>query len=170
MMHAGGRPLVIAWQDGDDVTALRAAYQAEERRDVRVRLHTLWRLREGDRIRDVARLVGVHERSVQQWVAWYRAGGRAAVTTPRRQGKGKTPWLTTDQQARLCAHAATGAIHTAAQARAWVADTFGVSYTEGGMYAVLGRLTIHPKVPRPVNPKTDLAAQERWKKGGLRPR
>src|SRR3954469_25048436 len=98
-MHAGGRPLVIAWQDGDEAGALKAAYQAEGRRDVRVRLHALWRLREGDRIREVARLVGVHERSIQQWVAWYRSGGRAAVIAPRRQGKGKAPWLTPAQQA-----------------------------------------------------------------------
>jgi transposase len=165
-MHAGGRPLVIAWHDDDEAAALRTAYQAEGRRDVRVRLHALWRLREGDRIRDVARMVGVHERSVQQWVAWYRAGGRAAVLAPRRQGKGKAPLLTPNQQAQLRTHTATGAIHTAAQARQWVAETFGVTYTEGGMYALLGRLAIHPKVPRPVNPKADLQEQDRWKKGG----
>jgi hypothetical protein len=49
-------------------------------------------------------------------------------------------------------------IHTAHQARQWVeAATVGVTYTEGGMDALLGRLGIHPKVPRPVNPKADLA-------------
>ena len=164
-MHAGGRPLAIAWQDGDAGTAPRAASQAEGRRDVRVRLHAPGRLREGDRLREVARLVGVHERSVQPWAAWYRAGGRVAVTAPRRQGKGTTPWLTADPQARRGAHTATGAIPTAAQARAWVADTCGVRSTEGGMYAVRGRLTIDPTVPRPVNPKAGLAARERWKQG-----
>lgn len=169
-MHAGGRPLVIAWQDEDDAGSVKAAYQAEGRRDVRVRLHALWRLREGDPIRDVARLVGVHERSVQHWVAWYRVGGLAEVTAHRRQGKGTAPFLAPDQQAQLRAHTATGAIRTAAQARVWVADTCGVQYTEGGMYALLGRLGIHPKVARPVNPKADLGEQERWKKGGSPPR
>jgi transposase len=168
-MHAGGRPLVIAWRDGDDPGALQAAYQAESRRDIRPRLHALWRLRCGDRIRDVARLLGVHERNVQRWVAWYRADGRGAVTAHRRQGQGKAARLTAAQQAQLAAQAATGAFRTSAEVRQWVRETFGVTYTAGGMYAVLGRLDIHPKVPRPSNPKADPQEQARWK-GGAAPR
>ena len=48
-------------------------------------------------------------------------------------------------------------------------ERWGVRYTEGGMYALLGRLRCAPKVPRPVHEKADHLAQARWKKGGSRP-
>jgi transposase len=116
----------------------------------------------------VARVVGVHERNVQRWVRWYRDGGLAAVTAHRRQGPGKRAFLTVEQQRQVCARAATGAFRTAAEVRRWVAEQFGVAYTEGGMYALLRRLKIGPKVPRPSNPRADRAEQERWK-GGAAP-
>ncbi|HVE68193.1 MAG TPA: winged helix-turn-helix domain-containing protein, partial [Solirubrobacteraceae bacterium] len=50
---------------------------------------------------------------------------------------------------------------------AWVAERWGVHYTEGGMYALLQRLRCAPKVPRPVHEKADTAAQARWKKTSL---
>ena len=164
-MGAGGRPLVIDWASADDAARLKALYQAERRADVRPRLHALWLLRTGRRIREVAAVLGVHERNIQRWVGWYRTGGLAEVTAHRRQGKGQRPLLTVEQQAQLRTHTATGAGRTAAEARRWVRETFGVSYSEGGMYDLLGRLRIHPKVPRPRNPKADAAVQETWKRG-----
>ena len=92
------------------------------------------------------------------------AGGRTR-RGHRRQGSGKVAWLSPEQQAQVVARSATGAFRTAAEVRQWVAATFGVTYSEGGMYALLGRLRIHPKVPRPVNPKADPVAQTEWKKG-----
>lgn len=164
-MGAGGRPLVIDWQPEDDAARLKGLYQAETLRDVRPRLHALWLLRSGQRVRAVAAVLGVHERNVQRWVGWYRTGGVAAVMAHRRQGRGKAAFLRPEQRARLSAQSATGAFRTAAEARRWVRETFGVTYSEGGMYALLGRLRVHPKVPRPVNPKADLAEQDAWKKG-----
>jgi transposase len=164
-MGAGGRPLVIAWAPEDDAARLKGLYQAERRADVRPRLHALWLLRTGRRIREVAAVLGVHERNVQRWVSWYRAGGVAEVSAHRRQGAGQRPLLTADQQAQLRAQAATGAFRTAAEARRWVQATFGVSYRAGGMYDLLARLRIHPKVPRPRNPKADAAVQDAWKRG-----
>src|SRR5829696_1294819 len=111
------------------------------------------------------RRLGVHERNLQGWVGWYRAGGLAAVMAHRRQGPGKVAWLSTEQQAAVVAQSATGAFRTAAEVRQWVAETFGVTYTEGGMYALLARLRVHPKVPRPVTPKVDPAEQDAWEKG-----
>lgn len=164
-MAGGGRPLVIDWAADDDAAHWKVMYQAETRRDVRPRLHALWLLRSGHRIREAAAVLGVHERNVQRWVRWYRAGGLPAVMTHRRQGPGKVAWLSPEQQAQLVAQSATGAFRTAAEVRQWVAETFGVTYSEGGMYALLGRLRVHPKVPRPVNPKADRALQAEWKKG-----
>ena len=157
--------MMIEWAPDDDAARLKTLYQVEQRRDVRPRLHALWLLRTGRRIREVAAVLGVHERNVQRWVGWYRAGGLTEVTAHRRQGKGQRAFLTAEQQAQLRAQAASGALRTAAEARRWVGETFGVSYSEGGMYDLLGRLRIHPKVPRPRNPKADEAVQDAWKKG-----
>lgn len=166
MSRGRGRPLVIDWRAEDEEPALKARYLKERRSDVRPRLHALWLLRSGWRVREVAQVVGVHERTVQRWVGWYRDGGVAAVRAHRQAGTGQPAFLTTDQQAQLGEQAATGAFRTAAEAQRWVETQFGVRYRPGGMYALLGRLRIHPKVPRPINPKADQVAQAAWKKGG----
>ena len=165
-MAGGGRSLVIPWAAEDDAARLKRLYQAETRRDIRPRLHALWLLRTGRRIREVATVLGVHERNVQRWVRWYREGGLGAVTAHRRQGKGQPARLTAEQQAQVAAEVATGRFRTTAAIRRWVVETFGVTYSEGGMYSLLARLNCAPKVPRPLHANTDLAAQERWKKGG----
>jgi transposase len=162
---AGGRPLVIDWRAGDEAARLKALYQTETRRDVRPRLHALWLLRTGRGIREAAAVLGVHERNVQRWVGWYREGGLPTVMAHRRQGKGRQALLSAEQREQVVAQTATGAFRTAAEVRRWVLDTFGVPYSEGGMYALLGRLRVHPKVPRPVNPKADMAEQDAWKRG-----
>ena len=169
MARERGRPLVVVWRPGDEAAALKAAYRNERRPDVRPRLHALWLLRSGRGVREVAALVGVHERTVQRWLRWYRDGGVAAVAGHRQAGTGQPSFLTADQQAQLWHQAAAGAFRTAAEAQQWVAAQFGVRYRPGGMYALLGRLRIRPKVPRPVNPKADQVAQAAWKKGGLPP-
>ena len=65
---------------------------------------------------------------------------------------------------------ASGRFRTAAEIRAWATERWGVRYTEGGMYALLGRLGCGPKVPRPVHAQADRRAQARWKGGASRRR
>lgn len=166
MKRERGRPLVIDWRPEDEATVLKELYLKERRADVRPRLHALWLLRTGRSVRAVAAVVGVHERTVQRWLGWYREGGVAALRAHRQAGTGQPSFLTAGQQDQLWEHAATGAVRTAAEAQQWVAEQFGVTYRPGGMYALLARLRIHPKVPRPVNPKADQVAQAAWKKGG----
>jgi len=165
MARGRGRPLVIAWRPADEEAALQAAYRQERRADVRPRLQALWLLRTGRSVREVAALVGVHERTVQRWVGWYRDGGLPAIRAHRQAGTGQPSFLTAEQQAQVGEQAATGAFRTAAEAQQWIETQFGVRYRPGGMYALLGRLRIRPKVPRPVNPKADQVAQAAWKKG-----
>jgi transposase len=164
-----GRPLRIDWREGDDEPSLRARYQAEKRAYVRQRLHALWLLRTRRSIHEVALLLGVHERSVQYWVAWYRRGGLAEVTAHRLGGLGKAPWLSPAQQAEVIAEAAKGQWRTAADARRWIVERFGVTYTLNGIYELLARLKCKPKVPRPLHAKASLEAQEAWKKGAWLP-
>ena len=161
---------MIAWAPADDAARLKALSQAERRADVRPRRQALWLRRMGRRSREVAAVRGVHERNVQRWVRWYRAGGLVEVPAHRRQGTGQRPRLTAAQQAQLRAQSATGAFRTAAAARRWVQATFGVSDRAGGMSDLLRRLRVHPQVPRPRNPKADAAGQEAWKRGAERRR
>jgi len=165
---AGGRPVRIEWRD--DVRALGAAYRAERRADVRPRLQALWLLRQERSLRDTAAVVGVHYRTLQTWLGWYRRGGLAALGAHHQAGRGRASWLTSAQQAELLAEAARGSFFTAQDAQAWVERHFGVAYTRKGMARLLARLRCHPKVPRPFNPRSTVADQEAWKKGGSPPR
>jgi transposase len=160
-----GRPLQIDWQD--DEATVRRRYQQERDPELRPRWHALWLVRRGASLRTAAQVLGVDERSVRRWVAWYRAGGLAEVGRRRRGDRtGQPAWLTPDQQAALCAEASEGAFRTAAEAAQWVTATFGVTYTASGMRTLLHRLDCRPKVPRPIAEKANPVAQAAWKKGG----
>jgi transposase len=156
--------LVIPWQD--EAEALYRRYRQETKPDLRPRWHGLWLLRMGHTVRATAAVLGVHERSVQHRVAWYRAGGLEAVATHRKAGKGSRARLSPAQQAAVVAEAATGRFRTAAEVVAWVQEQFGAVYTVSGMHQLLRRLRCKPKVPRPLAEKADPIAQEAWKKGG----
>jgi transposase len=160
--------LTMAWAAEDDAASLYARYRRERRADVRPRLHALWLVRTGRTTREVAEVLGVDERSVQRWLAWYRAGGRAPLEKRHAGSQGAPSFLTPEQKTELAEEVATGRFRTAAEIRAWVQERWGVEYTEGGMYALLKRLRCAPKVPRPVHEKADHLAQARWKKGGSR--
>jgi transposase len=163
-----GRPLAVEWGSGDDAASLYARYRRERRADVRPRLHGLWLVRSGRSAREAAAVLGVHERTVTRWLAWYREGGVAAVEGRHAGGQGAPSFLTAERREELAAVVATGRFRTAAEIRAWVAERWAVAYTEGGMYALLKRLRCAPKVPRPVHEQADHLAQARWKKGGSR--
>src|SRR4051794_34683491 len=165
-MGRRGRKLTVEWASEDDAASLYGRYRGERRADVRPRLHGLWLVRTGKTTREVAGVLGVDERTVQRWLAWYRAGGLAPLEGRHAQGRGAPSFLRPEQRAELAEEVATGRFRTAAEIRRWVEERWGVAYTEGGMYALLHRLRCAPKVPRPIHEKTDQLAQARWKKGG----
>lgn len=162
-----GRPFDLTFGQEDTAEKLKALYLRERDGAVRTRLHALWLLRSGWRLRPVAQAVGVHYRSVQRWVGWYRNGGVGAVRGHRVGGKGQEPFLSEEAQDQVCDEVATGRFRTAAQIREWIAHEYGVSYTLGGVYSLLKRLKCAPKVPRPLHAKADLQVQQAWKKGAL---
>ena len=119
-------------------------------------------------MKEVAEIVGIHYRTMQEWVAWYCQGGVAEVRRHRHGGHGgKQPRLTPEQEAALKARSAAGEIRTAWEAVEWVGKGFGVKYTYWGMRWVFARLGLKKKVPRPVSPEASAEQQEAWKKGGL---
>ncbi len=154
-----GRRVEIAWEAQDTPEALRERYRRQEEGEVRTRLHALWLLRKGWSMAQVAEVAGVHYRTVQRWVGWYRHGGVREVCAHHGGGHGRPAWLTPEQEA------AKGTFTTAADVRRWVAQQLGVTYRPKGVYGLLRRVRCRPKVPRPVHVKADLEAQEAWKKG-----
>ena len=164
-----GRPFRVSWRDEEE--ALAGAYRREHDAELRPRLHALWLLRRGERLGSVADLLGVHDRTIQQWVAWYRTGGLAEVRRHRHGGRQGAPSrLTAQQRQVLIDHAATGALATVLDAVHWVEQHFGVRYTEAGMHSLFRRLHLKRKVPRPLAGQASLAMQTAWKKGGSRTR
>lgn len=164
-----GKPFVMVWAAEESEAALKRRYLSEAHPRRRQWLQGLWLLRRGWRVEDVADAVGAGRRTVERWIDWYRTGGLGGVLAHRQGGYGQPGRLTAEQQARLGDEIATGRFRTAAEIRAWIAATFGVTYRPGGVASLMGRLRCHPKVPRPLHEKADLAAQDAWKGGAFAP-
>ena len=159
------RKLMVDWQEEADT--LRQLYQRERDGQHRTRLHALWLLRCGHTLQSVATTLGVGQRTVQNWVGWYREGGLSAVRAhrlggPRRSGRCR---LTPAQQEGLRNFTRTGACFRVADAQAFVRREYGVVYGYFGMWELLHRLRLRPKRPRPQAAKASKAAQAAWRGG-----
>ena len=161
-----GRPFEVTWREEDTTEALKAAYRRERDIELRTRLHGLWLLRSGRRLSSVAAAGGVHYRTVQTWVAWYREGGVPKVLSHRMGGKGQEPFLTDEAEEQVAEEVATGRFRTAAEIRDWIAEQYRVIYKTGSIYSLMSRLKCTPKIPRPMHAKADQEQQACWKKEG----
>ncbi len=162
------RKLQIVWRE--DVEALERLYKQEKDHQNRTRLQALWLLRQGRPMTEVAPIVAVHYRTVQEWVSWYRRGGLAEVLAHRHGGHGGAKGrLTPEQEAGLVAKAEAGEIRTIWDGVRWAQEVHQVSYTYWGMRGVFDRLQLRKKVPRPKSPKASVAQQEAWKGGDSLP-
>ena len=108
-----GRPLRIDWSLEDTPEALKAAYQAEHDVVLRTRLHGLWLVRSGWQLGKAATAVGVHYRTVQTWVGWYREGGVEGMLWHKMAGRGKPRFLSPDQERELIEEVSSGRFKTA---------------------------------------------------------
>ena len=160
-----GRPFVVDWHPEDTPEALKAAYRAERDPMLRTRLHGLWLLRSGRQMGEVSSVVGVHYRTVQQWVSWYRKGGVGEVLSHRMKGLGQPRFLSESQERELTEEVESGRFRTAGEIREFIESEYGVSYRPGSVYSLLARLGCSPRVPRGLHEKADVRAQESWKKG-----
>jgi hypothetical protein len=77
-----GKRVEIVWAAEDTPETLGERYRRHEDGEVRTRLHALWLLRRGWGMPQVAEIVGVHYRTVQRWVGWYRHGAGLAKCAP----------------------------------------------------------------------------------------
>jgi len=160
------KPIAVAWRES--AADLYARYR--DARDVaaRKRLGALWLVRRGLGVAEASEAVGIGQRTLERWLAWYREAGLAAVLAraPGHGAPGAACRLSAAQRRALVARSGRGQCRTYDDARAWVRATWGVAYRYQGMYALLARLGVRPKVPRPGAAQADAAAQARWKRGG----
>ena len=103
-----GRPLRIHWRDNDTPEALKEAYQSQTDIDIRTRVHLLWLVRSGWQITAASEAVGVHYRSAQRWIEWYRDGGLHEVVSRRMGGVGQPRFLSDEQESGLVAEVGSG--------------------------------------------------------------
>lgn len=160
-----GRHVQIEWHESSE--ELKQLYRNEQHPQRRTRLQALWHLRNGKRIQDVVDITGMSYRSVQQWLSWYRRGGLSEVLrrVVGHHAKGGKPYLDQLQQKALVAKVKLGEFTTVWEVKEWVQARWGVSYTYNGMHALMKRLRLGLKVPRPHSEKASAALQSAWKKG-----
>jgi len=92
----------------------------------------------------------------------YRAGGLEGLGRIGESVGGSAGLLTAKQLTALDAHLQAKLYLSAKAIAHWVKETFGVSYPERGMTAVLHRLGYVYKKPRLVPGKADREAQEQF--------
>ena len=115
-----GRTLEIEWQE--TASELKQRYHKARNSERKTRLYALWQLRLGKTLKDVAELVGIGYRTLQDWVAWYRHGGLEEVLQ-RIKGhgnQGRPAKLTAIQQKALVAKVALGYFRNVWDAIEWV--------------------------------------------------
>lgn len=156
----------VDWNESVD--ELYERYRAERDVEARKRLGALWLVRRGESVTGAAQATGVSRRTLTRWLGWYRRGGLEEVLSrvPGHGAVGSECRLSERQQELLVERASLGEFRTYEEARRWVEEEWGIGYRYKGMYALLARVGVRPKVPRPAAEKADPEAQEAWKRGG----
>jgi len=118
-----------------------------------------------------ARLAGMERQALRDAVVRYNAEGIAGLYD--RPKAGRPPGLDEGQQAVLRSIVLRGpdpetdgiSGYTLADLCRIVEERYGASYHPGSMWRLLRRLDLSWQKARPVHPKTDRVAQERFKRG-----
>ena len=143
----------------------------DKRKDARVewRIVALRLIAAGQLAKDIAPIVGVHERSVRGWVKEYNRDGISSLRYDAQ--KGSRPHLSAEDERALGEDIRRGpppemkiGVWRGWALREWIRDKYGVEYSESGVYFLLHRLGFSSLMPRPRHPESDDSLQDEFKK------
>jgi transposase len=136
----------------------------------RRRLLAVRRVAEGRPAAEVARFLGVHERTVRRWVKRHEAGGAAALAAKPHPGPGLR--LTPEREAEVLSWLTRNPadpqfgfpteLWTAARVAGLVRERFGVRYHPGSMLRWLRARGVTPQAVRRRPRERDDAGAARW--------
>jgi len=141
---------------------LRAAHRSTQDKREADRIKAVVLIGTGWSAEDVAEVLQVDPNTVRNHFKCYREGGIDALRAIGTGVGGSTCALDAVQLASLDAHLQENVYLSAKAVAHWVKETFGVSYTESGMTAVLHRLGYVYKKPKLVPGKADAQAQREF--------
>ena len=110
----------------------------------------------------VARLVGRHRNSINDWIKLFRNGGIEALLK-RGEGSGRKGKMTAEAKAELTEKLKAGEFRTAGQAEAWLKEKHHIEFGTNSIYYQLGKLGGRLKVARPSHLKKDEEAASAFK-------
>ena len=158
----------------DELTAvaLRRHARHEPNRRAALRLLAIANALEGMSRAEAARLAGMGRQALRDAVVRYNAEGLAGLHD--RPKPGRPERLSEAEQAALAARVFRGpdperdgvAAWTRADLCFWLEARFGKAFHPSSLSRVLRRLDLSRQKTRPVHPEVDVAAQERFRKGG----
>ena len=146
----------------EQLAELRVGHRCTRDKREADRIKAVVLLATGWSVEEEAEVLLVDPNTVRAHFKRYREDGLEGL---RRVGEGvggSIGLLDTKQLAQLDAHLQTNLYLSAKAVGHWAKETFGVSYTESGMTAVLHRLGYVYKKPRLVPGKADREAQEQF--------
>lgn len=111
------------------------------------RLTALLGLDDGCSQEEVAHFLGVTSRTIRDWIKIYRKSGLDGLCVIAHEGRKCI--LTDEQLDSVSQQIDAGNFRSAKQARKWIADNFGVKYSESATKELLRRLgaTYHRTTP-----------------------
>ena len=132
-------------QHREIMVALRKA-RSNDDLDLSLRIQALLLVNRGIREREVAQLIGVGRRTLQEWIHRYRSGGVSRLK--KGPFKGGHPKLSEEQKAELARIIQAGPKKAGLDTKVWsasivtklVKDRFGVSYHPAHMSRILHSL------------------------------
>lgn len=133
----------------------------------------VWLLAGGTPTAEVARVTGYSVNWVREVARRYREDGPAGIGDRRHGNPGAAPLLAVAQQEQLRAAlgrpAPHGDVWTCRTVAVWMSEQVGRPVSAQRGWEWMRRLGFTPQRPRPRETRTDPAAQEAFKKGGLPP-
>jgi transposase len=135
---------------------------------IRMRLLAVAHFKAGINKADVARMLNVSRRMVNEWVANYFKGGVSALES--KEPSGRPSLLSSQQKAELIdyiekqSQSASGGRLNGGMLQTYIQHAFSISYHQNSIYKLLKSLNITWTTSRSKHPKQSEEAQENFKK------